>query len=111
MQKLTKFENAQLLFNLFFITAISKLTIKTQYICIFMPFPSQVSNQFTKITLDENLAFVSEQELLQDVRRNHFFSESIQPSLKELQDFGLLPENCLALDHFAISRNKIKTKA
>jgi hypothetical protein len=30
--KLTKFENAQLLFNLFFITAISKLTIKTQYI-------------------------------------------------------------------------------
>ena len=84
---------------------------QTQYICIFMPFPSQVSNQFTKITLDENIAFVSEQELLQDVRRNHFFSESIQPSLKELQDFGLLPENCLALDHFAISRNKIKTKA
>lgn len=84
---------------------------QTQYICIFMPFPSQVSNQFTKITLDENLAFVSEQEILQDERRNHFFSESIQPSLKELQDFGLLPENCLALDHFAISRNKIKTKA
>ena len=84
---------------------------QTQYICIFMPFPSQVSNQFTKITLDENIAFVSEQELLQDVRRNHFFSESIQPSLKELQGFGLLPENCLALDHFAISRNKIKTKA
>lgn len=84
---------------------------QTQYICIFMPFPSQVSNQFTKITLDENIAFLSEQELLQDVRRNHFFSESIQPSLKELQDFGLLPENCLALDHFAISRNKIKTKA
>lgn len=84
---------------------------QTQYICIFMPFPSQVSNQFTKITLDENLAFVSEQKNLQDERRNHFFSESIQPSLKELQDFGLLPENCLALDHFAISRNKIKTKA
>lgn len=84
---------------------------QTQYICIFMPFPSQFSNQFTKITLDENLAFVSEQKNLQDERRNHFFSESIQPSLKELQDFGLLPENCLALDHFAISRNKIKTKA
>ncbi|WP_297423961.1 hypothetical protein [uncultured Acinetobacter sp.] len=84
---------------------------QTQYICIFMPFPSQILNQFTKITLDKNLAFVSKQALFQDERRNHFFSESIQPSLKELQDFGLLPENCLALDHFAISRNKIKTKA
>ncbi|MDM1759878.1 hypothetical protein [Acinetobacter sp. 251-1] len=84
---------------------------QTQYICIFMPFPSQISNQFTKITLDKNLAFVSKQAIFQDERRNHFFSESIQPSLKELQDFGLLPENCLALDHFAISRNKIKTKA
>lgn len=82
-----------------------------QYACIFMPFPRQTSNQFTRIILDENSAFISEQELLQDERHNHFFSESIQPSLKELQDFGLLPENCLALDHFAISRNKIKTKA
>ena len=84
---------------------------QTQYICIFMPFPSQVSNQFTKITLDENLAFVSEQEILQDERRNHFSSESIQPSLKELQDFGLLPENCLTVDRFNISKNKIKVMA
>ena len=84
---------------------------QTQYICIFMPFPSQVSNQFTKITLDENLAFVSEQEILQDERRNHFFSESIQPSLKELQDFGLLPENCLTVDRFNNSKNKTKSKA
>ena len=84
---------------------------QTQYICIFMPFPSQVSNQFTKITLDENLAFVSEQEILQDERRNHFFSESIQPSLKELQDFGLLPESCLTVDRFNISKNKTKVTA
>ena len=84
---------------------------QTQYICIFMPFPSQVSNQFTKITLDENLAFVSEQEILQDERRNHFSSESIQPSLKELQDFGLLPKSCVAVDRFNISKNKIKVMA
>ena len=84
---------------------------QTQYICIFMPFPSQASNQFTKITLDENLAFVSEQEILQDERRNHFSSESIQPSLKELQDFGLLPKSCVAVDRFNISKNKIKVMA
>ena len=65
-----------------------------QCACIFMPFPRQKSNQFTKIILDENSAFLSEQKILQDERRTHFFIESIQPSLKELQDFGLLPESC-----------------
>ena len=84
---------------------------QTQYICIFMPFPNQILNQFTKITLDKNLAFVSEQELLQDERHNHFFSESIQPSLKELQDFGLLPESCLTVDRFNISKKKTKVMA
>ncbi|MEQ1089118.1 hypothetical protein [Acinetobacter seifertii] len=79
-----------------------------QYVCIFMPFPRQTSNQFTKIILDENLAFVSEQKNLKDERRNHFSSESIQPSIKELQDFGLLPENCLTIDRFNISMKKIK---
>ncbi|MFW1995501.1 hypothetical protein ACG904_11205 [Acinetobacter guillouiae] len=82
-----------------------------QYACIFMPFPKQTSNQFTKITLDENLAFVSEQKILKDERRNHFFSESIQPSLKELQDFGLLPENCLTVDRFNNFKNKTKVTA
>lgn len=82
-----------------------------QYACIFMPFPRQKSNQFTKIILDENSAFLSEQKLLQDERHNHFFSESIQPSLKELQDFGLLPESCLTVDRFNISKNKTKVTA
>lgn len=81
------------------------------YACIFMPFPRQKSNQFTKIILDENSAFLSEQKLLQDERHNHFFSESIQPSLKELQDFGLLPESCLTVDRFNISKNKTKVTA
>ncbi len=84
---------------------------QTQYICIFMPFPNQILNQFTKITLDKNLAFVSKQALFQDERRNHFFSESIQPSLKELQDFGLLPESCLTVDRFNISKKKTKVMA
>ena len=82
-----------------------------QYACIFMPFPRQTSNHFTRIILDENSAFLSEQELLQDERHNHFFSESIQPSLKELQDFGLLPESCLTVDRFNISKNKTKVTA
>ena len=84
---------------------------KKQYACIFMPFPRQTSNHFTRIILDENSAFLSEQELLQDERHNHFFSESIQPSLKELQDFGLLPESCLTVDRFNISKNKTKVTA
>lgn len=82
-----------------------------QYACIFMPFPRQKSNQFTKIILDENSAFLSEQELLQDERHNHFFSEFIQPSLKELQDFGLLPESCFTVDRFFISKNRTKVTA
>lgn len=82
-----------------------------QYACIFMPFPRQTSNQFTRIILDENSTLLSEQELLQDERHNHFFSESIQPSLKELQDFGLLPESCLTVDRFNISKKKTKVMA
>ena len=82
-----------------------------QYACIFMPFPRQTSNQFTRIILDENSAFLSEQKILQDERRTHFFIESIQPSLKELQDFGLLPESCLTVDRFNISKNKNKVTA
>ena len=76
-----------------------------------MPFPRQTSNQFTRIILDENSAFLSEQKILQDERRTHFFIESIQPSLKELQDFGLLPESCLTVDRFNISKNKNKVTA